>query len=589
MTYLNHLKNGLLLLGSCWLMAGDTTAPGAEFFGAPRNFDRDHFPSPGPNNEECYDQPDGQLLLDKLRRVVLIDKSSNKKDKEFRSDGEIEYVNISLNRFEIQDMTKMLNKRYLGKPLYPKTLQSIRQDILKNYRDAGRPFVLVLFHDNHQQDITDGTLRIYIIESKLGDIRVSGNHYYDTSRYLDKLHLDAGQPILMDELLCDLEWINDSMKFQRALAQFSPGERQYTTDVDIIVEDHKPWRIYLGTDNTGIQATDYERVFVGLNWGNFFNTDQVISYQYMASPDFNKVQIHTLRWEIPLPWRNTLVFFGGYSSVNGTFNGLPTSFLSGKNWQLSSRYEVPICPVGSWKQKASTGLDFKSMNNEVNFNSLESSQHFVNIFQFVGEYNTNFRLCDQYFDIGAEFFLSPGDLIGDQTTALYQELRPGANSTYVYGRANLNYLLTLPKEWTFDFKTRIQLASTNLLPSEQYGLGGVNSVRGYVERAVNVDNALILNTEFVSPKISLIDYWHNRTGGKDRFWGLFFLDFAAGSNNVQVFNYETVSTTLLGVGPGLRYSYADRFHVRLDWGTRLIYQSSSPGASRVYFSVVTSY
>lgn len=45
----------------------------------------------------------------------------------------------------------------------------------------------------------------------------------------------------------------------------------------------------------------------------------------------------------------------------------------------------------------------------------------------------------------------------------------------------------------FEARFRGQLASTNLLPSEQMGLGGYNSVRGYLERQVNVDNGLIVN------------------------------------------------------------------------------------------------
>ena len=53
-------------------------------------------------------------------------------------------------------------------------------------------------------------------------------------------------------------------------------------------------------------------------------------------------------------------------------------------------------------------------------------------------------------------------------------------------------------------KLRGQASSKNLLPSEEFDMGGVHTVRGYDNRWVTKDNAFCANLELICPDIEVI-------------------------------------------------------------------------------------
>lgn len=104
------------------------------------------------------------------------------------------------------------------------------------------------------------------------------------------------------------------------------------------------------------------------------------------------------------------------------------------------------------------------------------------------------------------------------------------------------------------------------MPTEQYGLGGYNTVRGYDERVANGDNAWVTNVELRTPPGSIFKIFGNQEV-EDRIQFLAFWDYGwVGFNNAAP---GQVATYLMGVGPGLRYNI-DRFvSVQFDWGFQL--------------------
>lgn len=57
-----------------------------------------------------------------------------------------------------------------------------------------------------------------------------------------------------------------------------------------------------------------------------------------------------------------------------------------------------------------------------------------------------------------------------------------------------------------------QIASRNLLSSEQLGLGGLYTVRGYDERILNTDNGLFLSGELALSSIQVLHKNGEQTG-----------------------------------------------------------------------------
>jgi hemolysin activation/secretion protein len=152
--------------------------------------------------------------------------------------------------------------------------------------------------------------------------------------------------------------------------------------------------------------------------------------------------------------------------------------------------------------------------------------------------------------------------IGDQSHHDYHSLRPKSSPHYIYGKAAYGELINLPAKMSINFLTRLQIASTNLLPSEQFGLGGYDTVRGYEERLVNADNALCMNLELHSPKWKVFGNWWKV---QDEFLVLAFIDYGLGKNCHPIDN-EHLTQSLIGIGPGIRYSIGPYLSARLDYG-----------------------
>ncbi|MGL5880548.1 MAG: BamA/TamA family outer membrane protein, partial [Xenococcaceae cyanobacterium] len=126
----------------------------------------------------------------------------------------------------------------------------------------------------------------------------------------------------------------------------------------------------------------------------------------------------------------------------------------------------------------------------------------------------------------------------------------------------------------------IQLSTTDLVPLEQFGLGGIESVRGYRQDALLSDNGI-----FASAEVRIPIYTWQEAQGTLAF--IPFLDVGTVWDNSNNENLDT--STLVSLGVGLQLSLSDRFQARLDWGIPLVdLDDSSKNTwqeNGVYFSV----
>lgn len=120
-----------------------------------------------------------------------------------------------------------------------------------------------------------------------------------------------------------------------------------------------------------------------------------------------------------------------------------------------------------------------------------------------------------------------------------------------------------------------QLTSTSLVPMEQFGVGGQESVRGYRQDFLLTDNGVFASVEVQVPIL--------RAGGTLQM--IPFADFGIGWN---AGTQNPDSNTLASVGLGLQWHGGDHFNARVDWGIPLMLVDSNGRTwqeNGVYFSV----
>jgi hemolysin activation/secretion protein len=482
-------------------------------------------------------------------------------------------------------LSQQLSLRFLNAPITPDTTARLQKTIERHYQENHHPLVKILFP---KQEVTQGCLQVRVIESRLGQLSVEGNCHTSSCLLENYIDVCSNGPIDVKQLRKGVDFANRN-PFRRVDMVYGPGQEKNTTDLHLLVNDRRPLRFYTGTDNTGVETTDRGRAFAGFNAARIYSLDHFMSYQYTASYDFHHFQAHTLQYIAFLSWQHIFNVYGGYSSVFANLP-FPSTKNHGRSYQASGRYVIPLDPSNRLSHEWGFGFDFKRTNNTIEFlEPLPLVGPNVNLTQFVGHYAGNWIASKNRVDYQAELFYSPGQMVSDESNSDYQALRPGGKNRWVYGKAFIKYFQKLPRHLNVSLCLRGQLSSQNLLPSEQLGLGGFDTVRGYDERQLSYDSGLIFNAEMSTSSVPVISRFFNHCTWKDAFQALVFIDYGYGRNHTPIFG-EKKHDYLMGMGPAVRYLIDPWLTARLDLGFKIHNEPEFTGGKAMWhFSFIGSY
>ena len=135
-----------------------------------------------------------------------------------------------------------------------------------------------------------------------------------------------------------------------------------------------------------------------------------------------------------------------------------------------------------------------------------------------------------------------------------------ANANYLIWRWGLNHNRALAGDWQVRAAANGQKTNDMLVTGEQFGLGGADSVRGFLEREITNDNGYRGTFELYTPDFGAKT---GITGGRAR--ALAFYDWGGVSRN-QPAPSESRSQHIASVGLGLRISRGSNLAFRVDWG-----------------------
>jgi len=438
-----------------------------------------------------------------------------------------------------------------------------------------------------QQNITRGYVQIVVQESRLEKVDVTGQRWFSKKLLLSELTLRDDEPLSGRQMRDDLAWVNRN-PFLQSDFLLAPGDQPGTTDVVLRTQDRFPFRAYVGYENSGNRYTGEDRYLTGFNYGNLFGVGDQFSYQYSQGPDANRFYAHAGTLVIPLPWHHLLTVFGDYSTTRASLgSGLASG---GVNWQVSGRYEIPLPSTAQLSHSIFFGADFKRSTNALAFGVLSLFNTTTDVDQFVGGYDATYTD-----DFGSTYFngtgyLSPGDITEYDSNGYYQTQRAGSRANYVYGQIALNRTTRLPWNFTWSLRGLLQESDANLLPSEELGLGGYETVRGYDEREANGDNGYLVSTEVATPPISPAGLCGLKAV-KDQLQFFGFVDYGGTSYHNITASDTNTNVNLLSVGPGLRYVINPYVSVRFDYGFQMLSTGFGPPGEhgRADLGILVSY
>jgi hemolysin activation/secretion protein len=423
------------------------------------------------------------------------------------------------------------------------------------YRDRGFGVVQVLLPE---QAVTQGVVQFRVIEPKVGRVAISGNKHFDSDNVRHSLPtVKEGETPNSKAIARNLELVGEHpIKQTNVLLRSGASEGQ--VDVNVKVEDDKPWRAVLSLDNTGTSETGYLRSGIGFQHTNLFNRDHTITAQYITSPtQQSKVNIYGLGYRIPFYELNSsLDLIAGYSDVNsGTVQGLFS--VAGSGTIFGARWNYYLPKWGELEQKATLGFDYRAFKNDVTLFGVgfvpDITIHPVSL-----TYGGLLRMAAAQLNFFAGVSANvPGGNDGRQSD--FDNARAGATDNYTIFRYGASYLRAFANQWQLRATFNGQYTHDSLVPGEQFGLGGPDSVRGYLLREVANDRGyssqLELYTPDLAPKFGLGDQHHARL--------LAFYDFGSVERNNPLPG-EQHSKFIASTGVGVRFNYGKTVSLRFD-------------------------
>jgi len=568
--------------GGLWAQVPQIAAPDAGHI-APKPVPQQETPvAPAPRPSSHVGLGDNDVLVDRLKALVFVP-TPDSVDKSGSSATGVVLKNVSVPS---EPGFRKLASSYLGQRVTGKKLNDMISEIILFYRNHDRPVVDVIVPD---QEITNGGIQIVLLEGKVGQVSVAGNRWFSSSQIADGVSLHLGESISQREMQRDLDWLNQN-PFRTTDVVYTPGKNIGQTDLVLQTRDRFPVRAYAGYEDSGNAATGFDRYLAGVNISDPWGIGEQLNYQYTTSGDGDSLRAHALSYIIPLPWHHTLTFFGNYVDTKGLVSPFE---VTGHSYQISGRYSIPLptLTIGSglnYKHEFAAGFDYKYNDNSLEFGATSVPFTLYDVDQFVMGYTGTETDSYGQLTLNDQLYVSPGNWGGNNNDAAFAATHGGANSDYVYNTLILQRLTKLPENWTLVLRGTLQTSNANLMPSEQLGFGGYDTVRGYDEREVNSDDGYIFTTELRTPALSLGNIFH-MPAFKDQFQLLGFWDYGSAQNHAPLPG-EPNEIALSSVGFGVRYSINTYLTVRYDYGFQLCHTGfDNDQGSRSDLGLVLSY
>ena len=378
------------------------------------------------------------------------------------------------------------------------------------YRARGYYAVKVLLPE---QELQGGFVTLRVVEAKIGKVAIDGNNHYDATNIRGAVpSLKEGNFPDVDRISSQIRVANENpaRKMQMLLEE---GESDDLVNAVIKVADERPWKVGSYIEDTGTKTTGALRLGFLAQHANLFNSDHLLTLQYITSPDHMKqMNIYSMGYRIPFyAWGDSLDLYAGYSDVDsGTVSsGILNLAISGKGTFGGFRYNLNLARIGSYEHKIIAGFDYRVFENSILLSGLQlgsDTETHTALLGYAGSFSGSAGEEGFWINVSQNI---PSDGNGGKTA--FERVRTGATDDFTIFKAGVNAVTILPADWQGRFTATGQYTTAALIPGEQFGIGGQGSVRGFGEREYADDIGVAGSAELYTPNIlTVAESWQGQ-------------------------------------------------------------------------------
>lgn len=464
-----------------------------------------------------------------------------------------------------------------GRRLSATALRGVAGEVEELYHAEGYILARVFLPE---QEITDGVVRLQVVEGRYGHVVIEGNEYY-SSDFIRRYFWPARRTAVVNRSRLEraLLILND---FPDLAVQsvFKAGPEVGTADVYLKVSDERPLHLELAVDNFGNRLVGETRVTVGALAGNVLSEgDRVLLRGIQAMPGDSDPFIQS-EYSIPVDHfgRRVLVQYSTASTIVG--QELAVLDIRGEAEILTLAVFSPLARSTRLASNVSLAFTGKGVDNFILGTRVQSKDDLRNL---VLTYDQSWLDAGGRTQGTVALIQGLGQGFGGTANGAAEASRPGAGSDFTKVTADVARVQRLSPHNLVLLRATGQAATRPMLVPEQYSLGGPDSVRGYRQSEFLGDHGYSLSAEY---RRSLYD---------DGGWNVTALAFVdhgyAALENPQRAGQpggERDALRLTGAGLGLRGQFGHKTTARIDVGVPLDPTPNSDGDEQVVYAQLTT-
>lgn len=466
-----------------------------------------------------------------------------------------------------------LLQRYENREVTLQDLHGLARDIEAEFLDRGVIAACVI----PPQDVMQGTIKIQVIEAKMGEIIINEHKYFKKSRLEHYWKPEPNKTLRYDEIAKSLYLMNKNPD-RTVRATLKAGKVFQTTDVYLDAQTRFPVHLSTSVDNEGAGQTGVIRQNYGLRHNNFFGLDDTLFTGYAFGNEFDSVYAYH---SVPVGDSGASLFYGYNYNKATPREEFRTLGVDSRSRNITVQLHQDLFRKADYAGKVYAVFDSKDKQTKTNTGTLNRDRlrilrlgaNFIErrqgrLTQIIPEISQGLnilgaRKLNEYSSRGAKNIFSKFNLSLDHQQILFRGLN-----------------------WSTRFKG--QWASNKLAPQEGFFLGGIDSIRGYPSGDFTADNALQVNCELTTQAYFIpagIPLPLTERSLRESINMLAFYDVGWGWKRSPDPTDEE-NAQMQSVGAGIRLLPVDNAVVRLEWGFPLGDSTvTEEGHSRFHFGI----
>ncbi len=430
------------------------------------------------------------------------------------------------------------------------------------------------------QTIAAGIVQIQVIEGKLAKIEVEGAKRLHQSYIRSRIRLGAGIPLSTTSLEDQLRLLRVDPLFDNVEASLRAGDNEGESILIVRVSEANPFQSSFSFDNYSPPSVGSERLGVSLRHRNLTgNGDELAGAYYRSLGDSD---VFDFSYRVPLNAMNGTLQLRAAPNRNSIVQAPFDTFdISGKSHLFELSYRQPLRRTPIEEFALSGGLTYQTGRT---FLAGEPFPFGIGPDAQGVTTTTAIKLGQDYirrdpqgawavrsqFTIGTSLF----DATQNEGSVPDGQFLSWLGQVQRVQRLNDKHLLILQSD--------LQLSANSLLPSQQFVIGGGQSLRGYRQNARSGDNGFRVSIE---DRITL----QRDASGNPKLQLAPFLDAGTVWNVANNPNKLTNQRFLAGAGLGVIWEPIRRVNLRVDYAFPLVRISDKGDNLQdngIYFNII---